>query len=268
MAQNKVASQSSTLKDFDAILAVDGSLNTFSHTDGSSSNLAWWEVDLGERQDIQSVRIFNRESYLLINVALAIYTINPNNSCRLTLNPGWCRDSSDPTGCLCRLSGSTLELFDDQGVVVSSQFIGDTCGELVLSFDFSCSPSSPTSLSPTVSPSASSCDQPKALKVKIDHLPGATLNIREVQVFAPSGQELAQNKVASQSSTLKWFSANLAVDGDLSNFAHSDASSGDPVWWEVDLGEEQDIQSVKVMNRKQYAAFSCVLRIIYTTFVI
>jgi hypothetical protein len=265
IAQNKAASQSSTLRSFDASNAVDGDMSSFSHTDRVDGPV-WWKVDLENEQDVQSVKIRNR----------------------------WCRDASDGPGCLCRLSGATLKLIDSQGAVIESQSIGDTCNEHVLSFEFSCPPNnssppsqsptvgttsppstsptvgttsstsqSPTSQSPTVGTTSStsqsptstsptvgttSCSPPKARKIKIDHGSETIINMREVQVFNPSGDEIAQNKAASQSSTFRSFSASNAVDGDANSFSHTDNVDG-PVWWEVDLGNEQDIRSVEIMNR-------------------
>ena len=229
IATNKVASQSSTLKDnapkFGAGRAVDGLMNTFSHTQAQSGPV-WWEVDLGVEHLIDSVTIMNR----------------------------WCQDISDPNGCLCRLSSATIILINGQEEVIATQSVGeDTCGQVELSFDFSCIPSPSATLSPVASPTVSQCtsDTHEARKVKIELSSGEDLNLIEVQVYS-SGNEIATNKVASQSSTLKdnapKFGAGRAVDGLMNTFSHTQAQSG-PVWWEVDLGVEHLIDSVTIMNR-------------------
>ena len=112
IATNKVASQSSTLQGniskYGAGRAVDGLMNTFSHTK-AQNGLVWWEVDLGAEYPIDSVTIMNR----------------------------WCQDISDPAGCLCRLSSGNVILVDNQDAVIATQSVGeDTCGEVELSFDF------------------------------------------------------------------------------------------------------------------------------------
>jgi hypothetical protein len=111
VAQGKSASQSSTYvtpasgESFPASLAIDGNTNTFSHTKDSN---AWLEVDLGSSFDISSLNILNR----------------------------WCKSTSDPWNCLCRLSNTTLSLIDDSDSVIVSKTIGDTCGRLALEYAF------------------------------------------------------------------------------------------------------------------------------------
>ena len=122
VALNKTASQSSTLGTRTASLAVDGSATTFSHTNDTS---AFWEVDLGGTFPTEFVKIKNR----------------------------WCSNTSDPNGCLCRLSGATLSLMDEQSVVVSTKTIGNTYGVHDLSFDFSsCTPTTtvPSASTPSI----------------------------------------------------------------------------------------------------------------------
>ena len=83
VATGKQSSQSSTLNNFGASLAVDGESNTFSHTNVATSGTpVWWKIDLGYKFEIESVTVLNR----------------------------WCVSSADPNGCLCRLSFATLSL--------------------------------------------------------------------------------------------------------------------------------------------------------------
>jgi hypothetical protein len=71
----------------------------------------------------------------------------------------------------------------------------------------------------------------------------------EVLVLS-SGMNVAIGMSSSQSSTLNNFGPNLAVDGKNNTFSHTNiATSGSPVWWKVDLGNEFAIQSVTVLNR-------------------
>ncbi|KAL7478180.1 hypothetical protein ACHAW6_003954 [Cyclotella cf. meneghiniana] len=108
VAKEGIASQSSTLNNlqkFQASRAIDDNNSTFSHTDGGS---AWWQVSLGQEVGIYSVSILNR----------------------------WCKDTSDPTKCLCRLSNAELSLLNDEGLVVVSQSLGNTCNKSLLDISF------------------------------------------------------------------------------------------------------------------------------------
>ena len=71
----------------------------------------------------------------------------------------------------------------------------------------------------------------------------------EVRVLS-SGINVALGKSSSQSSTFNNFGPSLAVDGKNNTFSHTNiATSGNPVWWNVDLGNEFAIESVTVLNR-------------------
>lgn len=109
VALNKTASQSSTFETNLASFAVDGDMTTFSHTDDAKAS---WEVDLGSTFSLKSVMITNR----------------------------WCGESSDPNACLCRLSGAMLTFLNEEGEVVSTESIGDTCGVHDVNFDMSACP--------------------------------------------------------------------------------------------------------------------------------
>src|SRR5262249_11711819 len=85
------------------------------------------------------------------------------------------------------------------------------------------------------------------------------LSLAEVQVFggsAPSGSNLAQGKLVSQSSTLAGYAgaaASSAVDGntDGSFFNNSVTATNFETspWWQVDLGASASISSIVVWNR-------------------
>jgi hypothetical protein len=96
-----MATQSTTFKNNSKFLAdnaVDGLTSTFSHTD-LADILATWEVDLGQEFPITSISVLNR----------------------------WCVDMNDGPGCLCRLSGATVDLLDASNNVVASSSFGNTC---------------------------------------------------------------------------------------------------------------------------------------------
>ncbi|WP_010522804.1 galactose-binding domain-containing protein [Aquimarina agarivorans] len=58
LALNKNATQSTTLRTFNASFANDGNRNNFSHT--RNNGAAWWEVDLGSVSNISHINVWNR----------------------------------------------------------------------------------------------------------------------------------------------------------------------------------------------------------------
>ncbi|KAL3777151.1 hypothetical protein ACHAWO_006586 [Cyclotella atomus] len=115
VALRKAASQSSTYGNnqrFRAAQATDGLVDyaySFTHT-GNVDTFGWLEIDLQGTYPIDSVVIYNR----------------------------WCGNTSDPSGCLCRLSHSALLLLDNNDQWVASEFIGDTCGRASVQVNFPC----------------------------------------------------------------------------------------------------------------------------------
>jgi hypothetical protein len=110
VASGKTATQSTTFKNNSKFLpgnAVDGLTSTFSHTDSADIS-ATWEVDLGQDFTITSVSVLNR----------------------------WCVDINDGPGCLCRLSGATVDLLNASNGVVASSSFGNTCGDTNPILDF------------------------------------------------------------------------------------------------------------------------------------
>ena len=63
-----------------------------------------------------------------------------------------------------------------------------------------------------------------------------------------SGENVALNKSASQSSTLKTNSAFAAVDGDVTTFSHTNTGEYSP-WWLVDLENSYSTEFVNIKNR-------------------
>ncbi len=239
MALNKTATQSSTLASNAASFAVDGNVTTFSHTNDVNAE---WEVDLGGTISLESVFIKNR----------------------------WCGNPSDTNGCLCRLSGATLSLLNEQGEVVSAQVIGNTCGAHDLSLDVSsCTPTTTTTssststqlittttVSPLTTTSATAVNDattispgfcyPYARKIKLESTTGAQIQMFEFEVMSPDDVNVALSKNASQSSTLGTRSASFAVDGDPMTYSHTNDISA---LWEVDLGMTSPLKSVYIANR-------------------
>ncbi|KAL3794097.1 hypothetical protein ACHAWO_010948 [Cyclotella atomus] len=109
VAKDGHATQSSTFKPFNASNAVDNKPSTFSHTNDTS---AWLMVDFRAFFDVESVNISNR----------------------------FCNGASDPPGCLCRLTNSTMSLLDENNLTVTSVTLGNTCGQHILETLFDPSP--------------------------------------------------------------------------------------------------------------------------------
>jgi osmotically-inducible protein OsmY len=193
------ASQSSTLNNnakFAASKAIDADNTSFSHTADSQ---AWWEVTLSDTVEVESIVILNR----------------------------WCQNVADAPGCMCRLTGATISLLDQNDVQVGTANIGDTCGQQIVSQAFSASRSI------------------SADKVRLESTTSEQLNIFEVEVYS-SGANVALSGTASQSSTLNAFAAGKAIDGGSSTFSHTNDSSA---WWEVNLNGSVDISSIVIKNR-------------------
>lgn len=218
VALNKTAHQSSTFKAFNALLALDGSYTSFSHTESNDTE-ALWEVDLGDSFSLESIFIKNR----------------------------FCGDVNDVTGCLCRLSSARLSLIGDQDEVVLSQTLGDTCGEhdVHLSFDLC------NTVTSAETAAEDSC-YPDATTVKIQSTTGEQIGIFELEAISLDDVNVALNQPATQSSTYDGASgaleANNAVDGNTSTFSATASNDPNPTW-QVDLGNTTTLKAIDIKNR-------------------
>jgi len=155
IAAGKSATQSSTFRNFSASAAIDGNINTFSHTNDDN---AWLEIDMGDVHPIKYAAIANR----------------------------WCSDPSDPIGCLCRLSGVKLLLIDDSDSVVATKSIGNTCGlkEVTVQFDVKCTTSTQARDVYTSHQVTRGC-LPLAKILKLQSTAGLAISVFEVRVYSP-----------------------------------------------------------------------------------
>ena len=122
VALGKTATQGSTFRNkakFDASNAIDGDMETFSHTQKKGCN--WLEIDLGSSLEIEGVVLHNRP----------------------------CKDN-DAAGCLCRLSHATVSLLNDAGQWVPGTWIGNTCEVLEWEYFFVPDTTANPSESPTL----------------------------------------------------------------------------------------------------------------------
>ena len=102
----------------------------------------------------------------------------------------------------------------------------------------------PTYIPVTSQPSShnSNCTLPVG-KVRLHAADGQQIQVFEVEVMS-SGVNVASS--ATQSSTLRSFVADRAVDGDEKSFSHTADSNA---WLEIDLQSLHDIDSVNIINR-------------------
>lgn len=58
---------------------------------------------------------------------------------------------------------------------------------------------------------------------------------------------LALGKASQQSSLFSTYSANLATDGNINTFTHTQSENN--AWWQIDLGSVQNIDHINIVNR-------------------
>lgn len=89
--------------------------------------------------------------------------------------------------------------------------------------------------------------------VRIRLLDASALSLAEVRVLDAQGNNLAQGKTASQSSTAHGGVASRAVDGNIdgvwANGSVTHTSNQSQSWWQVDLGATVDIAQIDIFNR-------------------
>ncbi|XP_038074120.1 pentraxin fusion protein-like [Patiria miniata] len=214
---DKVTWQSSTLMPYTSAKAVDGSSSTIMYPDTKCSHTVsnsnpWWMVDLGEEHCISKVNILNR---------------------------GDC--------CSDRLTGAVVRAGDSPTATDNP-----TCN----------SPVTAAQAQPLGGTIVFDCSSPlRARYISVD-IPGtATLQLCEVTVEEVALDQCATktfsivNQPAEQSSTLQSsFAAGKAVDGSSSTILYPDGhcshtNEEQNPWWRVDLGAEQCVTKVTILNR-------------------
>ena len=88
--------------------------------------------------------------------------------------------------------------------------------------------------------------------IKISNSNGEALVFAELEVFS-NGTNVALRKTATQSSTrYKNSIASNAIDGNLDGVDNGDlarTAKEESVWWQVDLGREYSIETIRIWNR-------------------
>ena len=223
VALNKPATQSSTYpnsngRNFGAENAVDGNTdgnsysNSLSHTLGDTD--PWWEVDLGSEHDLLAIKLWNR-----------------TDCCADRLRNFHVLLSSDPF-----TSPGLNETINQEGV--TDYFFPDLAGR------------------ETEIPLGG-----QGRYVRIQLAGQSFLQLAEVEIMGCEGgcsspQNLALNQASQQSTTYGAGLASYANDGNTrgsspwtADLQHTQ-NQAQP-WWEVDLGQLGDIESVQLYNRSE-----------------
>jgi hypothetical protein len=87
--------------------------------------------------------------------------------------------------------------------------------------------------------------------VKITLTQNSWLSLGEVEVYDNKGINVAKGKATSQSSTLNSnYPSSNAVDGNFQSFTHTGPQQGAGQWWQVDLGNNYEINQIQIYNRR------------------
>ncbi|XP_022096135.1 uncharacterized protein LOC110982186 [Acanthaster planci] len=212
----KTATQSSTHEPFDAGVAIDGNVYTFSHTLADDSH-PWWQVDLGDEYCVGKITVVLRHGCCgqgRFTAAVA----------RAGLSTDYAEN--EPCGSLATRAqsydGATVEFVCD--VPRRARYVS-------LDID----PSSP--------------DVTKAIlqlgEVKVEE---------NIEQGCPSFCPLQILRMsATQSSTYNsddTYSADKAIDGQIDTFAHTADNTDSHPTWQVDLGREVNVGRITVMLRQ------------------
>ncbi|KAL3798491.1 hypothetical protein ACHAWO_011166 [Cyclotella atomus] len=83
--------------------------------------------------------------------------------------------------------------------------------------------------------------------VKLESTTGEVIQIFELQLFS-NGVNIAPDGIATQSSTYKLLTADMAVDDDVSSFSHTALEDGG-AWWQLELKDEHSVEKLTILNR-------------------
>jgi hypothetical protein len=202
---------------YPATNAIDGNLGNFTHTDIPEAN-ATWTLTLPSNADFDIVRIWNR-------------------------GDGCCGD---------RLRDITVTAFDDlagTNNIFTSPLLNPANAL-----------NAPQRIDVTTPPLNARVLKISRTAFDPNSHAGSVLSLGEVQLFdiqsvsLPLGTNLTQAGIlamtASQSTEYEFggFPAILAIDGNPSNFTHTNTTDPNP-FWEVNFGENMFLQTINLHNR-------------------
>ncbi|HVR39267.1 MAG TPA: discoidin domain-containing protein, partial [Thermoanaerobaculia bacterium] len=220
LAQGKTASQSSKEPCADpcntAGLAIDGDVSTYQHTTNQAQ--AWWQVDLGSVQPIESIDVWNG---------------GLNLCCQDRMQNFWLLVSDVPF-----TSNSLTATLDQPGVTAYYHL---TNGGRPSTFDI-----------------ARQGRYVRVQLAGTNYLHAAEVQVWGPLAAQPASLAAGQKATASSTYVSGGFSypASLAVNGmSMSDPFHTN-SEANP-WWQVDLGSVQPISTIDVSNVTWYTNPSC-----------
>lgn len=236
VAEGQPATQDSVGWGGTADRAVDGNEDSAwggdscTHTNAGDGNTAWWQVDLGSVQHIRAVQLVNRADCCgdRINGAQVVVS-----------------RSADYTERAATVQCGTVHDAEEGDVIVMSCGDGDAVGRYVTVFNAE----NPLLSLCEVGVFAQCVDQPPPPP------PPPLAHIEGCDNLATTGRA-----VASQSSTGYGGEASRAIDGTQTadwsgdSCTHTAGEPGAENWWQVDIGNVQDIGSVLLTNRADCCA--------------
>lgn len=285
LAEGKTTAQSCVQNQGSSERAVDGDTNgnyyeSFSVSHTCWQHQPWWQVDLGEVEDIDRIRLFNRTDanaeylknyYLLLsnnpfpNVSLDELLSNPDiesfyettqvgspSSININYPARYVRLQLEGQGFICLTEMQIIKGCND---APQCDAAGTPCDDFDPNtendvWDGFCGCAG-TSIS-NCDPAGTACDDGNAATTN-DQWDG-NCNCNGTTVTTNCYTNVAFNKPATQSSINQGGIADRAVDGNTSGNFYEDYSISltnweNNAWWEVDLGAVYDIQDIKIYNR-------------------
>ena len=261
IALGKTATQSGTQLNADAGRAVDGNTNgnfwaTPTTTLTNWVQNAWWELDLGEVADIETVRLWNRTDCcdnLFGNFYVLVSDV-PFNSTDLNSTIDQANVSSQlETG----MAGRPSEInINRTGRYIRIQLAGTSYLAISEIEVIGClgGGGCPTAGTP--------CDDGNSNTINDTEDGNCVCSGTPIGIGCSNPQNVALAKSTNQSSTLSAAgitgSSSKAVDGNTNGTFFTNPPSSSSVtatnnefqsWWEVDLGSIHSIEEIKVFNR-------------------
>ncbi|XP_063681870.1 uncharacterized protein LOC134816806 [Bolinopsis microptera] len=215
------AKQVSTNNQMKAIYAFDGNVTTFSLTEDEKGDDCWIEFTLVDRYDIARLEIVNR------------FAETGDNK--------WCANQTST--CASRIQFIEGVVYRDtsskQGKCGKIETYNDTLDEKNQTYTLYCN--------------RHYGDKIKLTRTGKQGLAHNVINIAEFRVYGyeNTGRKVSENEVhltgGSMSEVLKNFTAELALDGDLTTYAHTAASNNS--WIRVVFEEVSAVLYVHIINR-------------------
>jgi uncharacterized protein YuzE len=217
LAEGKSATQSSTYKGVGAERAADGNtdgvIQNGSVTHTKREAQPWWEVDLGGQSEIDAIEIWNRMDACSDRLSDFYVFVSETPF-----------TSSTVSGTLAQAGVWHEHVTIEGGPAPSVQLTAGTTGRYV-----------------------------RVQLAGTDCLSLAEVKVLGRQTVVTVGDNLAEGKSATQSSTYLGVGAERAVDGNtdgvIQNGSVTHTKREAQPWWEVDLGAQSEIDAIEIWNR-------------------